>query len=41
MLITNFQEFVLVVTDINSNAIKCYTSIGLEEFKRIPEKQGK
>ncbi|MCI8481224.1 MAG: hypothetical protein HFG08_10220 [Oscillibacter sp.] len=26
---------------INHNAIKCYTGIGLEEVKRIPEKHGK
>ena len=41
MLLTKYQDFVLDVTDINTNAIKCYTSIGLEEFKRIPEKHGK
>lgn len=41
MLLTNYQDFVLDVTDINCNAIKCYTNIGFEEFKRIPEKHGK
>lgn len=41
MLLTNYQDFVLDVTDINHNAIKCYTNIGFEEFKRIPEKHGK
>lgn len=41
MLLTNYQDFVLDVTDINKNAIKCYTSIGFEEFKRVPEKHGK
>lgn len=41
MLLTDYQDFVLDVTDININAIKCYTSIGFEEFKRIPEKHGK
>ena len=41
MLLTNYQDFVLDVTDINNNAIKCYTSIGFKEFKRIPEKHGK
>lgn len=41
MLLTNYQNFVLDVTDINNNAIKCYTNIGFEEFKRIPEKHGK
>ena len=35
------QDFVLDVTDINNNAIKCYTNIGFEEFKRISEKHGK
>lgn len=41
MLLAHYQNFVLDVTDINSNAIKCYTNIGFEEFKRIPEKHGK
>lgn len=41
MLLTNYQDFVLDVTDINNNAIKCYTNIGFKEFKRIPEKHGK
>ena len=41
MLHTNYQDFVLDVTDININAIKCYTDIGFEEFQRIPEKHGK
>ena len=41
MLLTNYQDFVLDVTDINEKAISCYSSIGFEEFKRIPEKHGK
>lgn len=41
MLLTHYQEFVLDVTDINSNAIECYTNIGFEEFMRIAEKHGK
>lgn len=41
MLLTNYREFVLDVIDINYNAIKCYTKIGFEEFKRVPEKHGK
>ena len=41
MLLTNYQDFVLDVTDINNYAIRCYTSIGFEEFKRIPEKHSK
>lgn len=41
MLLTNYQDFVLDVTDINDNAIQCYMRIGFEEFKRILEKHGK
>lgn len=41
MLLTNYQDFVLDVTDINEKAIRCYSSIGFEEFKRITEKHGK
>lgn len=41
MLLTKYQDFVLDVTDINEKAIRCYSSIGFEEFKRIPEKHGK
>lgn len=41
MLLADYQDFVLDVTDVNSNAIKCYTNIGFEEFKRTPEKHGK
>jgi len=41
MLLTHYQDFVLDVTDINSNAIECYTNIGFEEFKRVPEKHSK
>ena len=41
MLLTDYQDFVLDVTDINSIAIKCYTNIGFEEFKRIPEKHSR
>lgn len=41
MLLTNYQDFVLDVTDINEKAIRCYSSIGFEEFKRISEKHGK
>lgn len=41
MLLANYQDFVLDVTDINHNAIKCYTKVGFEEFKRIPEKHSK
>ena len=41
MLIADYQDFVLDVTDVNSSAIRCYTKIGFEEFKRITEKHGK
>lgn len=41
MRLTNYRDFVLDVTDINQHAIQCYTSIGFEEFKRIPEKHGR
>ena len=41
MLLADYQDYVLDVTDINSNAIRCYTNIGFKEFKRIPEKHGK
>ncbi len=41
MLRTKYQNFVLDVTDVNNNAIKCYMNIGFEEFERIPEKHGK
>lgn len=41
MLLANYQEYVLDVTDINSNAIRCYTNIGFAEFERIAEKHGK
>ncbi len=41
MLLTGYQDFVLDVTDINQNAIQCYTKIGFKEFKRIPEKHSK
>ena len=41
MTLTNYQDFVLDVTDVNQNAIQCYAKVGFEEFKRIPEKHGK
>ncbi|MCI8507453.1 MAG: GNAT family N-acetyltransferase, partial [Lachnospiraceae bacterium] len=41
MLLTNYQDFVLDVTDINNSAIRCYTNIGFIEFERVPEKHGK
>jgi ribosomal protein S18 acetylase RimI-like enzyme len=36
-----YRDFVLDVTDVNESAIKCYTNVGFEEFKRVPEKHGK
>lgn len=36
-----YDEFVLDVTDINTEAIRCYTRAGFREFKRVPEKHAK
>lgn len=41
MLLTNYQDFVLDVTDVNVGAIKCYMQFGFQEFKRVPEKHAK
>lgn len=41
MLLTNYQDFVLDVTDVNVGAIKCYMKFGFQEFKRVPEKHAK
>ena len=41
MILSNYQNFVLDVTDVNKKAIKCYTNIGFEEFERVTEKHGK
>lgn len=38
---SKYENFVLDVTDVNSNAIKCYTKFGFKEFKREKEKNGK
>ena len=39
--LSEYTDYVLDVTDINTSAIKCYTKLGFSEFKRIKEKHGK
>jgi len=39
--LSNYNGYVLDVTDINTSAIKCYNNLGFEEFNRIKEKHGK
>lgn len=41
MALSSYKEYVLDVTDINLPAIKCYSSLGFEEFKRVNEKHSK
>ena len=38
---SKYTEYILDVTDINTNAIHCYEKIGFKEFERITEKHGK
>jgi len=38
---SEYQNFILDVTDVNIPAQKCYQNIGFQEFKRTPEKNGK
>lgn len=39
--LSNYNDYVLDVTDINTSAISCYNNLGFEEFKRIKEKHSK
>lgn len=39
--LSNYNDYVLDVTDINTSAINCYNNIGFVEFKRIKEKHSK
>jgi len=39
--LSQYHDFVLDVTDINSSAIQCYNKLGFEEFKRVEEKHSK
>lgn len=39
--LSNYNDYVLDVTDINTSAINCYNNLGFEEFKRVKEKHGK
>ncbi len=39
--LSDFNDYVLDVTDINTSAINCYNNLGFKEFKRMKEKHGK
>ncbi|MDO5564910.1 MAG: GNAT family N-acetyltransferase [Eubacteriales bacterium] len=39
--LSEYSEYVLDVTDINTSAINCYSNFGFEEFNRIKEKHSK
>lgn len=39
--LSNYNDYVLDVTDINTSAINCYNNLGFKEFERIKEKHGK
>lgn len=39
--LSNYDDYVLDVTDINTSAMNCYSKIGFSEFKRIKEKHSK
>ena len=41
MLQSSYKEYVLDVTDVNTAAIRCYSTSGFREFKRIKEKHSK
>lgn len=41
MLQSSYKEYVLDVTDVNTAAIRCYSTLGFKEFKRIKEKHSK
>ena len=41
MELADYREFVLDVTDVNTAAIRCYSSLGFEEFRRVSEKHAK
>lgn len=38
---SSYKDYVLDVTDINTAAIRCYSALGFEEFKRVEEKHSK
>lgn len=39
--LSDYNDYVLDVTDVNTLAIACYSKLGFEEFKRTEEKHGK
>lgn len=41
MEMSGYRDFVLDVTDVNENAIRCYQKLGFAQFKRVPEKHAK
>ena len=41
MIQSSYEDYVLDVTDINTAAIRCYSALGLKEFKRVKEKHSK
>ncbi len=41
MLQSSYKEYVLDVTDVNTAAIRCYSTLGFKEFKRVKEKHSK
>ncbi len=38
---SSYENYVLDVTDVNTAAIRCYSAIGFQEFKRVKEKHSK
>ena len=39
--LSNYDDYVLDVTDINTSAISCYNNLGFKEFNRIKEKHAR
>lgn len=39
--LSNYNDYVLDVTNVNISAINCYNNLGFEEYKRIKEKHSK
>ena len=41
MTTSKYREFILDVTDVNTNALGCYQRLGFREFRRVEEKHAK
>lgn len=41
MILSSYEDYVLDVTDVNTAAIRYYSSLGFKEFKRVKEKHSK